>query len=695
MAADNPAQNQGTDGDGKKPESAGLDDQAFRHLAGVLPASDDMTPETDPNAALRRARQQQEQQNEEGQDGPEADGNFWGLPGVWKEVYGHDVSPKLQGLIAQNGNEWTSDENTGDTFFKLTNGQEVFMGERDIEGARRDFIGFQTRDQQLTDEAAEAIIELARSRGWDSVKLVGNDQEKALLNAKAEAAGLAVEGYAPNAAAPAQTQGGPQSELDDDAFSQLGDLGQDPNAPSGNRPEQEVIPPGEKPKGDASRFTEPEAKQEEKPKPAEYTQSGPPVSAEDMLKSVSQSAETGERSSQQDSHAVMTADLGGAERTRDFMIDMFAKTAEETKDIADGGTTATAVVISKDDVISVANIGDSPAMLVLHNPETGQVLAQQITRNHNPDDPDERVRLMEEGVEIAEPTQEGGKARLRGEDGSKLAVSRAFGDKGYEGLAQQPDLLQLDLKSAMAQGFEAYVCVSCDGLFEHDGASADEYGQIIRDAAKNGTLDSVAEKLTKHAHDAGSQDNLTALVTKVPTGPRDSDIVLTVADGHGATGADISNKVVESFKAQVAAADLKQQGPDVKAEANAKAEADAGGSRFAGEVKKKDGGGEEPVAETAKDEGPKADGEAADGAKAEKTEKKKPQSRAKSTKKKTAAKKKPAAKKDGDTHSKIAGGDVAAKGKDKGKDTGGAKQKKTASRKRKAGHGKGGAPRHG
>lgn len=104
-------------------------------------------------------------------------------------------------------------------------------------------------------------------------------------------------------------------------------------------------------------------------------------------------------------------------------------------------------------LLTCAHLGDSK--IVLGREENGTVCGKNLTRDHKPDQPEERKRIESCGGSLA--YLHGGKPFIRGGDFTErqakgdrpmqLNYSRAFGGKDLKmfGLLAVPDILQLKL----------------------------------------------------------------------------------------------------------------------------------------------------------------------------------------------------------------------------------------------------------
>jgi serine/threonine protein phosphatase PrpC len=163
----------------------------------------------------------------------------------------------------------------------------------------------------------------------------------------------------------------------------------------------------------------------------------------------------------------------------------------KTKSYEDGST-ALCVILDGPDLI-VANCGDSRALLY----QAGETVA--LTRDHIPEDPDEKKRIINLGGSVI-----GG--RVQG----KLAVSRAFGNlefKECKYLTSDPEVKHVTL------GTDAeFLVIGSDGLFEH--FSNEEIISFIKTRISSNPLEVVVKDLTEEALDRGTTDNITVQVVK-------------------------------------------------------------------------------------------------------------------------------------------------------------------------------------
>lgn len=87
-------------------------------------------------------------------------------------------------------------------------------------------------------------------------------------------------------------------------------------------------------------------------------------------------------------------------------------------------------IYCKDRTLYVANAGDSRAVMCSREVD-GSFVARNLTRDHKPDDPDERDRIVASGGYICPPHEEGLSARVYLDPEFTmigLAMSRSVGE---------------------------------------------------------------------------------------------------------------------------------------------------------------------------------------------------------------------------------------------------------------------------
>ncbi|XP_076951220.1 putative protein phosphatase 2C 34 [Bidens hawaiensis] len=129
--------------------------------------------------------------------------------------------------------------------------------------------------------------------------------------------------------------------------------------------------------------------------------------------------------------------------------------------------TAALTVIREDDLLVLANVGDSRAVLGTTS-DDGSLVAVQLTVDFKPNVPQETDRIHKSGGRVCEAEDEPGVSRIRAPideapDGPGLALSRAFGDffvKDF-GLISEPDVIQTTVTAR-----DRFVILATDGIWD-------------------------------------------------------------------------------------------------------------------------------------------------------------------------------------------------------------------------------------
>jgi len=162
------------------------------------------------------------------------------------------------------------------------------------------------------------------------------------------------------------------------------------------------------------------------------------------------------------------------------------------KKAIEDGSTALCLALDGAELI-VANCGDSRAILY----QGEQIIS--LTRDHKPDDNDEKKRIIKSGGKVI-----GG--RLQG----KLGVSRAFGNyefKDSKYLVSDPEIKKFTIEID-AQ----FLVLGCDGLYEK--FTNEEIVSFIKQRSSAKSLEDVIQLLVEEAIDRGTEDNITVMVVK-------------------------------------------------------------------------------------------------------------------------------------------------------------------------------------
>lgn len=155
-------------------------------------------------------------------------------------------------------------------------------------------------------------------------------------------------------------------------------------------------------------------------------------------------------------------------------------------------------ITEKKNVLWTINIGDSRAVLCNRNG-----LANQLTKDHKPNSPDEKKRIE----------QLGGKIEFDGCDWriKNLSLSRSFGDGDCAPyVTHNPEINRFKLSSN-----DKFIIIACDGLW--DVVNNQDAIDFIQNLIDNKKLDksfncNYAEELCNYAYNNGSLDNITVIV---------------------------------------------------------------------------------------------------------------------------------------------------------------------------------------
>jgi len=146
--------------------------------------------------------------------------------------------------------------------------------------------------------------------------------------------------------------------------------------------------------------------------------------------------------------------------------------------------------------MNIVNLGDSRLTIVYSNG-----ISKQITRDHKPDDKEEKIRLKKMGGEIYKDSE--GVIRI-----GDLSLSRAFGDgDNAPYISQKPDIYYKKITK-----YTKYIIMACDGLW--DVIESESIGKIIKELNKSNP-ENIAIELANYALLKGSTDNISIIVIEV------------------------------------------------------------------------------------------------------------------------------------------------------------------------------------
>uniref|UniRef100_A0A8B9VSG8 Integrin-linked kinase-associated serine/threonine phosphatase 2C n=1 Tax=Anas zonorhyncha TaxID=75864 RepID=A0A8B9VSG8_9AVES len=189
----------------------------------------------------------------------------------------------------------------------------------------------------------------------------------------------------------------------------------------------------------------------------------------------------------------------------------FLKQASSQKPAWKDGSTATCV-LAVDNILYIANLGDSRAILCRYNEESQKHTALSLSKEHNPTQYEERMRIQKAGGNVRD-------GRVLG----VLEVSRSIGDGQYKrcGVISVPDIKRCQLMHN-----DRFILIACDGLFKvftpeeavnfivsclEDKNIQVREGKLEADARYEAACNRLANKAVQR----GSADNVTVMVVRI------------------------------------------------------------------------------------------------------------------------------------------------------------------------------------
>lgn len=193
----------------------------------------------------------------------------------------------------------------------------------------------------------------------------------------------------------------------------------------------------------------------------------------------------------------------------------FLRRASSQKPAWKDGTTATCVLVV-DDLVYVANLGDSRAVLCRMEATAGAVgqklCTLPLSTDHNPTIYEERMRIQRAGGTVRD-------GRVLG----VLEVSRSIGDGQYKrcGVISSPDMRRCQLRAN-----DRFILLACDGLFKV--FSTDEAVKFVLNVLQEGTVEqrpglteeevrfeAACQQLASEAVRRGCADNVTVILLSI------------------------------------------------------------------------------------------------------------------------------------------------------------------------------------
>ncbi|KAH8731844.1 phosphatase 2C-like domain-containing protein [Phaeosphaeriaceae sp. PMI808] len=250
-------------------------------------------------------------------------------------------------------------------------------------------------------------------------------------------------------------------------------------------------------------------------------------------------------------------------------------------DLDGGATVALALIDTKQNLLIVANLGDSHVIYANHSGHSGSIEGKKskddwevnlLSKEHAPDLPEEKKRIEEAGGEVNFST---GIARI-----GAVNMSRALGDMEYKkpkvNRLAGHDLSDLDgIETGVAPGAkvthdlvsnkahfstrqlngQSLIMLASDGVGDADEA-CDDARDAVDMWTKGKTLKEIAEKTTRRAGKMKNADNCTVLLVVLDTqgkgGRRDSGSVETLRKGSLSSSRRSSRRSsMSSFKESI------------------------------------------------------------------------------------------------------------------------------------------------
>jgi len=174
-------------------------------------------------------------------------------------------------------------------------------------------------------------------------------------------------------------------------------------------------------------------------------------------------------------------------------------------------------VLMRGGTLHIANVGDSRA--VIGSEKKGRLKAIGLTRDHKPNDPDEKARIVASGGFVSPPPEPGLSSRVWLDAKFKmigLAMSRSLGDYAVKavGVTATPEITSHDLTEN-----DKFLVMASDGVWEF--ISNQEAVDIVQNKIHLGSNVACEELIriaaTRWQHEEGDyRDDITALVVTLP-----------------------------------------------------------------------------------------------------------------------------------------------------------------------------------
>ena len=170
---------------------------------------------------------------------------------------------------------------------------------------------------------------------------------------------------------------------------------------------------------------------------------------------------------------------------------------DDNVDSTFSGTTCSSLIFCPTKIIS-ANVGDSRCVVGKFDGKNWK--AKNLTRDHKPNEEDEKKRIIEKGGRIESYKDEDGefvgpeRVWLKTEDVPGLAMSRSFGDDVAHtvGVTAQPEIFEYNLVNE-----DKFILLASDGIWEF--ISSDECVNIVKDYYLKDDIDGALSYLYKES----------------------------------------------------------------------------------------------------------------------------------------------------------------------------------------------------
>lgn len=250
------------------------------------------------------------------------------------------------------------------------------------------------------------------------------------------------------------------------------------------------------------------------------------------------------RKTQEDAFFAVESSPRSSDLIPELLRQRFAEVAEKTKTHIFGGSTATVAVVSPDNKLTLAHLGDSPATLFVRNRQTGKVTFRDLIQPH-------RSMDMEEQEKIIKNFTEGSNCVAPATWMGSFPLSRAFGSKINGGILDTPDITTVDLSPYLQPDNQVFLCLVSDGVHVPGYITSENHAKTIEDFYRGDTTPFNAEQriglmMSARARGAGVEDNKTVIFTELK--PLKKELILGVCDGHGEKGKEIADLVAASLK---------------------------------------------------------------------------------------------------------------------------------------------------